>query len=95
LQKEVFINDIRVSVDGEERWGWIWMRNLFAWEHELLHELLVEVPMVPPSVEKDEWYWRPGEGGIFTVNSAYKFLGGLFSEDSSFSPNELRVFKNI
>jgi hypothetical protein len=56
LQKDAFINEIRVCVDGEDRWGWIWRRNLFAWEHGLLCELLVVAPMVPTSVEKDEWY---------------------------------------
>jgi hypothetical protein len=95
LQKDAFISDIRVSDGGGDRWGWRWRRNLFAWENDLLRELLVESPMVPLSVEKDVWIWCPGDGGVFTVNSAYKLLGGIFAEESYFGPNELRVLKNI
>jgi hypothetical protein len=95
LQKDILIRDLRVAVDGVVRWGWLWRRNLFAWEHHLLLDLSHQVPVVSLSVEEDVWLWGPGEGGVFSVNSAYHLLGSLFSVASGFGPNDLRVLNNI
>jgi hypothetical protein len=95
LQKEAFISEIRVNNDEGVHWEWHWRRELFAWELELLEEVKIVVPMVAYSGEDDVWSWEPGEGGVFTVNSVYKLLCGIFSEESIFGPNELRVLKNI
>jgi hypothetical protein len=86
---------MRGSVDGVDRWLWYWRRNLFAWEQVLLLELQEVVPLVVRSEEEDSWFWRPGDNGLFSVNSAYMLLGRIFGSGVGFSGNELKVLNNI
>jgi hypothetical protein len=72
-----------------------WRRYLFAWEYELVLELLEAVPMVARSEENDRWFWSSEESGIFSVKLAYLLLGRVFVLELDFGPNELRVLNNI
>ncbi|MCI66906.1 hypothetical protein A2U01_0088164, partial [Trifolium medium] len=54
-------------------WGdggavWLWRRQLWAWEEELLEEcrtLLSDIALQPNVV--DQWLWRPDPGGGYSV----------------------------
>jgi hypothetical protein len=72
-----------------------WRRYLFAWEYQLVLELLEAVPMVARSEENDRWFWSPEESGIFSVKLAYLLLGRVFVSELDFGPNDLRVLNNI
>jgi hypothetical protein len=47
------------------------------------------------SDEEDVWKWELGEEGTFSVKSTYSFLGSIFSPESDFGVQELRVLNNI
>jgi hypothetical protein len=95
LFKDAMVSDMRGSVDGEDRWMLQWRRYLFAWEYQLVLELLEAVPMVARSEENDRWFWSPEESGIFSVKLAYLLLGRVFVSELDFGPNDLRVLNNI
>jgi hypothetical protein len=72
-----------------------WRRYLFAWEYELVLELLEAVPLVTRSEENDRWVWSLEDSGFFSVKSAYLLLGRVFVAELAYGPNELRVLNNI
>jgi hypothetical protein len=75
-------------------WNFIWRRNLFQWEEDivlLLEDLLVNVLLTN---EVDNWVWKlnPEEG--FSVKFAYDSLVEV-GEIQSLSDFELKIFSNI
>jgi hypothetical protein len=71
VQKDAMINEVW---EGERRWDLRWRRRLFVWEEELIGELREALPLLELSQEEDAWCWGLGEGGVFTVHSAYLYL---------------------
>jgi hypothetical protein len=82
-------------VEGVDRWVLQWRRALFAWEYELMLELLEAVPIVVCVEENDRWIWTQEENGCFTVKSAYLLLGRVFVSEMDFGSYELSVLHNI
>jgi hypothetical protein len=95
LQQNASVEEMRGSVDGVDRWVWLWRRNLFTWEQELLLELQQAVPLVARSEEIDSWFWRPEGSGLFTAKSAYLLLARIFGSEAVFGRQELKVLNNI
>lgn len=62
------------------------------WKKDILHNLLGFLEGVTIGVGRDEWRWRPGEEGVFTVNSCYKLLYGLWLIDGDLNGLEKVVF---
>jgi hypothetical protein len=66
--------DLLESHEGIKEWVFVWRRNLFQWEQELvvlLRNLLESVVLSP---EDDCWCWLPDPDKGFSVNSSYKLL---------------------
>jgi hypothetical protein len=60
------------GVDGE---AWRWRRRLFAWEEELVGELILLLQNVILQVDMDDkWLWTLESSHVFAVRSAYNFL---------------------
>ena len=56
---------------GGEAWRW----RLFAWEEEMVGELLILLHNVNLKVEKDDrWLWTLEYTNVFSVLSSYNFL---------------------
>jgi len=54
---------------------WRWRRGLFAWEEELIGELILLLHNVTLQVNKDDkWLWTLETSKTFSVHSVYKFL---------------------
>lgn len=65
------------------------------WERELLHNLWRLVERVVLGVGGDEWRWRPGAEGVFTVSSCYKLLERLWLFEGEGISGEEVVFHHI
>jgi len=57
--------------------------DLFVWETGLLQNLVGRLEGVGLGEGRDEWCWRPEEGGGFSVNSCYKLVERLFLIDDN------------
>ncbi|GAU48048.1 hypothetical protein TSUD_272260 [Trifolium subterraneum] len=61
-------------------WGgggeaWLWRRQLWAWEEEMVEECRVLLSDVVLQVNvTDYWVWRPDPSGGYSVRSAYDLL---------------------
>jgi hypothetical protein len=66
-----------------------------VWEEDILNGFDDSLPFIALSEDDDVWRWNLEEDGCFTVNSTYALLGSIFSPDTIFGANELRVFNNI
>lgn len=55
--------------------AWSWRRRLFAWEEELVGELMLLLQNVSLQVDRiDRWIWQLDTSAIYTVRSAYNYL---------------------
>jgi hypothetical protein len=73
-QKEGKVADFLVDQGGSKVWTFVWRRNLFQWEYELVSNLLNLLEPVVLSTVEDCWCWVPEPEKGFSVNSAYKLL---------------------
>jgi hypothetical protein len=89
------VSDLRMRTEEVERWNWSWRRNLFAWEHDLLRQLVDMVHLVPLTTVKDVWWWGLEEDGVFTVKSAYLLLDRIFPSVYMFDIYQLNVMNKI
>ncbi|WJX67033.1 hypothetical protein P8452_51532 [Trifolium repens] len=76
-------------------WNLSWRRNLFVWETTLLEELMVLLGPIVLSTERDDWGWRPEQGGGFTVNSTYSLVVNLLIERRTVTLAQELAFKAI
>ncbi|GKU85336.1 hypothetical protein SLEP1_g16 [Rubroshorea leprosula] len=73
--KDALISDIGDWSEREWQWRWRWRRPLFAWEHNLLQELQLELQGVQiKQGQQDNWIWKNGQKEGYSVRSAYKML---------------------
>lgn len=72
--------------DGAWAWKLTWRRQLLQRELEKVNDLLRLIACFSPSVNRsDQWCWTKEGSGIYTVNSAYRFIQGksdLLGNDS-------------
>ena len=60
---------------GEEGEAWRWRQRLFAWEEEVVGELMLLLHNVILQVDKDDkWFWTLDSSNAFTVRRAYNFM---------------------
>jgi len=78
--------------DEGRNWEFGWRREPFVWERDILHNLLALLDGVSIGMGGDMWRRRPGEEGVFTVNSCYKLLEGMWFVDGDLSGLEKVVF---
>jgi hypothetical protein len=78
-------------------WKWVleWRRQFFAWEEDLLQELLAVLACVLITDDNDRWIWKPGSEGVHTVRSTYIFLDNLINNREPRSELVLFAFKFI
>jgi hypothetical protein len=55
-------------------WNFLWRRNLFSWEVDLVSRLRYILLPVKLSAGPDRWCWRVDPKGVFSVKSAYSHL---------------------
>jgi hypothetical protein len=68
---------------GENGGAWSWRRRLFAWEEELVRELILLLGNVTLQVNKvDRWLWNLENSKSFTVRSAYNYLTAQIPTDT-------------
>jgi len=68
---------------------------LFAWEENLLTNLMGDLEGFVRSNEDDKWRWNLGEEEVFTVKSLYAKLEEGGRVEGSISEGEKVVFRNI
>jgi hypothetical protein len=80
-QKESLVSDVMEVVEGMRHWNFIWRRNLFMWEEELVTRLREIVESAVFSLGSDSWNWLPDSEGIFSVKSSYILLSSELLTD--------------
>ncbi|KAK2366908.1 hypothetical protein QL285_080242 [Trifolium repens] len=78
-------------------WNWVleWRRHFFAWEDDLLYDLLAALASVVITGDNDRWVWKPGSEGVHTVRSTYIFLDNLINTRMPTCELDLFAFKFI
>jgi hypothetical protein len=66
-------NNVRDFFENGE-WSFMWRRNLFRWEEDLVLNLKLLLEPVSFTMEEDSWRWAAGEEGEFSVKSSYLSL---------------------
>jgi len=94
-QKEASIGDLFVLNGSIREWFFVWRRQLFVWEEQLVEELLEDLVGVTWRIEEDRWRWNLEEGGAFSVKSAYLKLERLILTEDSWSHESKRVFSRL
>jgi hypothetical protein len=60
------------EVGGE---AWVWRRQLWVWDEEMLRECQILLLPVTLQVElPDRWLWRPDPDTGYSVHDAYQIL---------------------
>jgi hypothetical protein len=81
--------------NGTWNWALEWRRQFFAWEVDLLQELLEVLACVVITDDIDRWIWKPGINGVHTVRSTYIFLDNLINNRVPRCELDLFTFKFI
>ncbi|WJX68394.1 hypothetical protein P8452_52767 [Trifolium repens] len=81
--------------NGTWNWALEWRRQFFAWEVDLLQELLEVLACVVITDDIDIWIWKPGIDGVHTVRSTYIFLDNLINNRAPRCELDLFAFKFI
>ena len=84
-QKNFMVGELGIRTGEGRGWEFTWRRPLFEWEGDSLQNLLSVLEGVRLGGGSDVWVWRLGEEGVFTVNSCYKLLEGLWLSDGELS----------
>jgi hypothetical protein len=77
------------------QWSFLWRRDCFQWELDLVTQLRQILSHVSFSVEDDSWGWLPSGEDYFTVNSAYSMLATDLIKVDVFDADDKRVFNRI
>jgi hypothetical protein len=91
-QKDICVGELLNL--GEDRWEFIWRRNLFHWEIERLNLLLGFLANVSLSSDQDVWGWNLNPEDGFSVKSAYDSIMEL-GDSPNLSVWELKIFSSI
>jgi hypothetical protein len=91
-QKDICVGELLNL--GEDRWEFIWRRNLFHWEIERLNLLLGFLANVSLSSDQDVWGWNLNPEDGFSVKSAYDSIMEL-GDSLNLSVWELKIFSSI
>ena len=60
---------------GVEGHAWCWRRRLFAWEEELVGDLILLLQNVTLQANKnDKWLWNLETSNVFSISSAYNSI---------------------
>ncbi|GAU27881.1 hypothetical protein TSUD_159750 [Trifolium subterraneum] len=86
-QQDSSVFEVAQRIPGRRGWDLKWRRRLFVWEEEL-RDLLENVltPIELSNVE-DVWKCHHSIGGLFSVNSLYKFLYGVVTHPIHLDPD--------
>lgn len=68
-QKEATVADVWVNGEMGREWRFMWRRNFFVWEDDLLNSLVEDLEGHVWSHEEDVWIWKLEEDGRFSVKS--------------------------
>jgi len=71
-QKEAKVGEVGVMTEWGRDWRFIWRRNLFVWEEELLSSLTEDLEGMIWSSNEDLWRWNLDDNGVFTVKSVMR-----------------------
>jgi hypothetical protein len=82
-QKESMVFDLLVFDGNQISWSFLWRRNLFEWERDLVVLLENHLEAVVLSLEVDRWCWLPDSEGLFSVKSSYNLLWDLIRNDDA------------
>jgi hypothetical protein len=93
--KDAKIGDLCFSIDGSINWNFVWRRQPFLWEQNLIANLLALLEGFTLGMANDIWWWTPDEGGIFSVSSTYRVLEGVELEDVVLNTLEESVLGGI
>jgi hypothetical protein len=94
-QKEKVVSDFIVSQDGRRSWNFLWRRNLFIWEEDLVNNLVNILDSLVLSSEDDCWSWLPDPNKGFSVNSSFKLLSKELDMEELLIGELGRVLKQI
>lgn len=71
------ITDMGVSEEGGWRWVFLWLRRMFVWEEEMLHNHMMQLGTMSLMDSEDMWRWVLESEGKFTAKSTYEFVSAL------------------
>jgi len=94
-QKEALVGEVRDPSDLRLVWRFLWRRNLFMWEEELILSLKKDLEGIVWTEEEDVWRWSLEDMGTFMVKSAYKRMEDLVLKENRWRAEEKRVFKHL
>ncbi|CAJ2675195.1 unnamed protein product [Trifolium pratense] len=95
IDKQSMVSDLGECVNGAWQWNLIWRRRIFEWEKELVEQLFQLLHTAVLSENSDCWVWKPGEGGSFSVRSAYLVLEEELSVQVNCDVQETRTLHQL
>lgn len=75
MNNNAWVYDLGKWVGDKWEWEWRWRRDFFVWKeesYEMFQGILKEVS--PSKVTEDEWFWKEGNLGVYSVKSAYQLI---------------------
>ncbi|GLT95879.1 hypothetical protein SLE2022_135360 [Rubroshorea leprosula] len=73
--KNCTVQDMGEWTNGNWTWKLKWRRQLRAWEEDLALQLMAVIEGQQPTYGKqDEWSWKMGKTGHYTVKTTYEIL---------------------
>jgi hypothetical protein len=80
---------------GGGGWRFVWRRELFEWEKELVVDLLARLEGKVLGDRADSWVWKPDIEGGFSVKSCYTLLLDHFNVEVPLNEVEKVIFRAI
>jgi hypothetical protein len=75
-------------------WEFVWRRNPFVWEEELIGQLLTKVNRAEVKNCEDAWVSLIGNDDVYSVKAGYHYLCNNFLPDTNLSEHVCHTMKN-
>jgi hypothetical protein len=88
------VNQFGGWVNDVWNWEFVWRRNPFVWEEELIGQLLTKVARAEVKLCEDAWVSLIGDDDVYSVKPGYQYLCNNFLPDINLMENVCNTMKN-